>query len=386
MSPLFVKSATTYFWYFGVHGLAIPFLALFLNYRGFSSLAIGELLAIYTATRILGPTCWAMFADKTGKQLFVIRLGAFLAFACFCLLFWAQGYWPIAFALAMFSLFWTAILPQLEVMTNLAIKRSPKIYARIRLWGSLGFFFTSVVAGEVIDAYSPEAFTWLGFIILGCLWGSSLLLKQPRMTKQALQNTGSIFDKLLTKTFIWFFLAGLLLQISFGPYYSFFALYLRDLNYPSYAVGLLMGIGIFAEIAIFLILGTLFKHFSVKTLLVASLLLSAIRWYLTGHFADSVWLLAFAQCFHAFSFGMYHSASLQYLQSHFNRNQQNRGQAIYIAGVYGIGGALGAYVAGVFWAEGVGAQLAYNIAALAALFATGFALMLPSKNNVMNLR
>ncbi|MGJ8691878.1 MAG: MFS transporter [Thalassotalea sp.] len=377
MSPTFFKFSSTYFWYFCVHGLSIPFLALFLNYRGFSSLAIGELLAIYTATRIVGPTFWAMFADKTGKQLFVIRLGALLAFLCFSLLFWAKSYWSIAFALATFSLFWTAILPQLEVMTNRTIKRSAKIYARIRLWGSLGFVAAAVVAGEVIEQTSPEAFTWLGFIILGGLWLSSLSLKQPYMTKKSLSRVSSIYQKLICKKFIFFFVAGLLFQISFGPYYSFFALYLKDLQYPSYAVGAFMGIGIIAEIAIFLILGTLFKYFTIKTLLVLSIFLSAVRWYLTGQFADSILILAFAQLFHAFSFGMYHSASIQFLQGHFDANQQNRGQAIYIACVYGVGGAIGAYIAGLCWQEGSGSELAYNVAALAALVAGFIALMIP---------
>ncbi|GHE80266.1 MFS transporter [Thalassotalea profundi] len=382
MSSLFVKSSNTYFWYFAVHGLVIPFLALFLNYRGFSSLVIGELLAIYTASRIIGPTVWAIFADKTGKQLFVIRLGAFLAFACFSLLFWVQGYWPIAFALAMFSLFWTAILPQLEVMTNRAVKRSPKIYARIRLWGSLGFFVASVVAGEIIDVFSPEAFTWLGFIILLSLWGATLLLKQPRASIQSLVNNSSIFNKIFSKTFFWFFISGLLLQISFGPFYTFFALYLRDLDYPSYAVGLFLGVSVFAEIGIFLILGTLFKYFSLKSLLIVNLGFSAIRWFITGNFAESAWILGLAQCLHAFSFGMYHSVSIQYLQQHFNHNQQNRGQAIYIAGVYGIGGAIGAFVAGIYWQEGVGAQTAYELATYSAIIAIVFACFIPSKSTV----
>lgn len=383
MSPTFFKFSSTYFWYFCVHGLSIPFLALFLNYRGFTSLAIGELIAIYTATRIVGPTFWAMFADKTGKQLFVIRLGAFLAFICFAMLFWAQGYWSIAFALASFSLFWTAILPQLEVMTNQSIKRSAKIYARIRLWGSLGFVAAAVIAGEVIDQTSPEAFTWLGFIILGGLWLSSMSLKQPFVTKKSLTHVSSIYHKLATKRFICFFSAGLLLQISFGPYYSFFALYLKGLDYPSYAVGAFMGVGIVAEIGIFLILGFLFKSFSVKTLLVISIFMTAIRWYLTGQFADSIFILAFAQLFHAFSFGMYHSASIQFIQGHFEANQQNRGQAIYIACVYGVGGALGAYIAGVFWAEGTGSELAYTVAALSALVAGFIALMIPKKQTIL---
>lgn len=376
MSRLFVSFSSTYFWYFSIHGLTIPFLALFLHYRGFNSLAIGELLAIYTATRIIGPTSWAIFADKTGKQLFVIRLGGFLTLMSFCLLFWVEEYWSIAFALGLFSFFWTSILPQLEVMTNRSIKHSAKIYARIRLWGSLGFFASSLVAGEVIAQYSPEAFTWLGLIVLFMLWFSSLQLKQPRIDNKSFENTGSIFHKIFTKNFIVFFLAGVLLQISFGPYYSFFALYVHDLGYPSYAVGLLMGVGILAEIVIFLILGSLFQRYSLKHLLVASLFLSAIRWYITGSFSESIYWLVFSQCFHAFSFALYHSASIKFLQTHFSVNQQNRAQAIYIAGVYGLGGAIGAYVAGYFWLDGLGAVHSYNIAALFAFLAACIACFL----------
>lgn len=379
MSRLFVHFSSTYFWYFSIHGLTIPFLALFLHHRGFNSLAIGELLAIYTATRIIGPTCWAMFADKTGKQLFVIRLGGLLTLCSFCLLFFVKTYWSIAFALGLFSFFWTAILPQLEVMTNLSIRYSAKIYARIRLWGSVGFFASSLLAGEVIEYFSPEAFIWFGFVIILMLWLSSLALKQPKIFQKSLEYKNSIFQNLYNKNFILFFLSGVLLQVSFGPYYSFFALFVSDLGYPSYAVGLLMGIGILAEIVVFIFLAQLFKRYSIKQLLVLSLVFSAFRWYLTGNLSHELWWLIFSQGFHAFSFGLYHSASIKFLQEHFSANQQNRGQAIYIAGVYGLGGAIGAYIAGYFWLDGQGAVNSYNIAAGVALIAAFIACFL--RNN-----
>ena len=62
---------------------------------------------------------------------------------------------------------------------------------------------------------------------------------------------------------------------------------------------------------------------------------------------------------------------------HFNDDQQNRGQAIYIGGVYGLGGAIGAYIAGNVWQGGQGSELAYNLAALAALVGFLFVLFIP---------
>jgi PPP family 3-phenylpropionic acid transporter len=74
---------------------------------------------------------------------------------------------------------------------------------------------------------------------------------------------------------------------------------------------------------------------------------------------------------------LYHTASIQYIQRHFERSQQSRGQAIYIGGVYGLGGAMGAYVAGTLWLDGHGAITAFNFAAIMALSAALIALFIP---------
>jgi len=365
-SLLFIRSSFSYFWYFGLLGLLIPFLPVYLDGKNFSSVEIGEILAIITATKIVGPTLWAVLADKTGQQLGIIRIGALLACAFFTFLFWLNDYWPIVFCMATFSLFWTAILPQLEVMTLNSIRRSAKIYARIRLWGSIGFIFFAVLAGETIEQYSSEAFTTIGFIILFGLFLSTLWIKQSKIKPSQVTKVSSIKQKVFSVSFGVFFLTGLLLQFSFGPYYSFFALYLRDLHYLSFYVGVLISLGVIAEITIFIYAGSIFKHFTVKKILIFSLLITALRWFLMGHYGDLIGVMVLSQCIHAASFGLYHSASIQFLQHHFDKSQQNRGQAIYIGGVYGGGGAIGAYIAGVLWLDGAGATHAFNIAMIAA--------------------
>jgi PPP family 3-phenylpropionic acid transporter len=352
-------------------------MAVFLSGKGFTSLEIGEMLAIVTATKILGPSLWAIFADKSGKQLPIVRLGALLACMSFVFLFWINSYWTITFSLALFTLFWTAILPQLEVLTLNSIRRSGKIYARIRLWGSIGFIVLAVLAGEIIDRFSSDAFTYLGFFILLGLYGSTLLLKQPRAVKKLKQEDSNILHRVLNKGFIVFFMAGLMLQLSFGPYYSFFAMYLGDLSYPGYAIGLLIGVGVVAEIVIFIIAGELFKRFSLKNLIFISMLFTSIRWYFVSEFGSSLTILLLTQLIHAASFGLYHSASIQYIQQHFASDQQSRGQAIYIGGVYGIGGTLGAYFSGVLWLDGLGAQNTFLMAAVAAFIGAFFAIFIP---------
>lgn len=376
MSPLFAKLSTTYFFYCGAIGLIVPFLSVFLGQKGFSSLEIGEIIAIFTATKIIGPSFWASFADQSGKQLFVIRLGSLLTIISFCLLFYFESYWPISFSLALFGLFWTSILPQLEAMTSASIKGSAKIYARIRLWGSIGFIVVAIIAGEVLSRYQENAFIWIGLILLTGMSLTSLLLKQPRIFQQKSVIQTSIKKKILHKNFICFFTAGMLLQISFGPFYNFFAFYLNDLNYPSYAVGSLLGLGVLAEVVLFIYIGFFTKRFSVKKLLVISLAITALRWFLMGALGDVVIVMILTQLIHAFSYGVFHSSAMQFLKEHFTKKQQNRGQALYVGGVFGIGGALGAYVAGFAWLDGAGAVQSYYLAGSLALLATFIAMMI----------
>lgn len=350
-----------------------PYLSVFLDAKGFTSTELGEIFAIITATKIVAPSLWAVLADRTGKQLLIIRLGALFALASFSLLFWLTTYWPISFALALFSLFWTAVLPQLEVLTLNSVRRSSKIYARIRLWGSLGFIVLALIAGQVMEYFPIENFTFsftlMGSAILLLLLVSTLTIKPRRNIAKNKQASIAIYSKLTESSFIIFFIAGMLLQVSFGPYYGFFALFLRDLTYSGFAIGLLISLGVVAEIMVFIYAGMFFKAFSLKQLLIFSLATTALRWYLVAQFSGSVWILSFTQLMHAASFALYHSASMLFISEHFSPYQQSRGQAVYLGGVYGIGGAIGAYLAGILWLDGQGAETTFLVASCAALLA-----------------
>lgn len=377
---VFVRLSSSYFFYFALLGLISPFLAIFLDGKGFNSRQVGEILAIITATKIIAPSVWAILADKTGKPLLIIRLGAFLALLSFSVLFWVNHYWPIIFSLALFTLFWTAILPQLEVHTLNSIRHSNKIYARVRLWGSLGFIALAIIAGEVMSAFGYQTFTHIGMVILVGLFCSTLMLtlgKEASSTKKKLNENDAILSRLTDRRFISFFIAGLLLQVSFAPYYGFFALFLRDLHYSGLTIGLIIALGVVAEVVAFIYMGSLFKRFALNSLLVFSLAITGVRWILIPEVADSVLWLCIIQLSHAASFAIYHSASMQFISTHFSKTQQSRGQGFYLGGVYGIGGAVGAYVTGILWLDGLGTSNTFVMAGLSALL--GAIIMIFSK-------
>ena len=138
--------------------------------------------------------------------------------------------------------------------------------------------------------------------------------------------------------------------------------------YPGFTVGLLVSLRCcLLKIIAFIYMGSLFKNFTLKAILVFSLAITALRWFLVPQVADSIYLLACTQLIHAASFAVYHSASMRFLSVHFTKVQQGRAQAIYLGGVYGIGGAIGAYITGLLWLDGSGASTAFTFASFSAL-------------------
>ncbi|MFT4938172.1 MAG: PPP family 3-phenylpropionic acid transporter [Paraglaciecola sp.] len=382
--PAFAKSnlillSLTYLFYFGQLGVLVPYLGVFLDGRGFSSVEIGELFALITLSRILGPNLWASLADKSGKGLKVLRIGSFLTVVTFCLIFFVDGFWLLTLSFALMMMFWTAVLPQIEVLTLNCVKSNPTHYSYIRLWGSIGFILLTVFAGKMIDVFSSEAPIYISIVVLFAIFVFSLLLKEPDVSKVDDGDNASIWGKMRSWVFVCFILSAILLQISFGPYYGFFALYARDLGYSGEQTGGFIALGVAAEVIIFIMAGKLITFFGIKWILILSILLTALRWYLLAIFAESLVLLLLSQILHAFSFALTHAASIQFIHRHFGQNFQSRGQAIYISIAFGLGGAIGNYAAGGFWDQGQGAELAFSFAAIAALFSAGILFLVPAK-------
>ena len=134
----------------------MPYLGVFLDGRGFSSSEIGELFALITVARIAGPNLWAVLADKSGRPLRVLQLGALLTFGTFCLVFFVNGFWALTLSLGLMMLFWTAILPQIEGVTLSCVHGHASRYGRIRLWGSIGYILLTIFAGKMIDVFSVD--------------------------------------------------------------------------------------------------------------------------------------------------------------------------------------------------------------------------------------
>lgn len=360
----------SYFAYFSVLAVFVPYLAVYLDAVGFNSREIGELIAIITACRVFGPPLWATLADKSGRCLPYIRLGAGAGLVLFTALLWSSSYWWVALTMGLMSLFWSAILPQLEVLSLATLGERAELYSRIRVGGSFGFIFVSLVIGELLAATGAHRFPIYGAILVALLLISTWRLYEPTRVVAATilpQHRGSIWQRIKQRRFIAFLLSTTLLQASFAPFYAFFALYLTYLGYAPYAVGILIALGVVVEVGMFLIAGKTVVRFGIRNILVFCMLVTALRWGLMAQYAEVLWWLVLAQGLHAFSFALHHAAAIGFIHQHFPAHEQSRGQSFYVGFGFGAGGALGAWAAGLVWQEHVGASIGFAGAAALAL-------------------
>ncbi len=359
--------AITYWLYFGQLGVLVPYLGIFLDGRGFTSADIGQLFAIVTLSRIIGPSLWANVADKSGKPVVILRFGCLLTAVCFASVLFMQSFWGLALSFGLMMMFWTAVLPQLEVITLQTVAKTGTGYGQIRLWGSIGFIVMTVAVGKALDIYSSETPVYVILVVLFALFISTLFIQQEVNVSASKPVAGKFWQAVMQKPFIAFILASSFLQMSFGAFNGFFALYMRDLNYSGQQTGLLIALGVLAEIGIFLIARRLIAKWGVWRLLIICQLTSAIRWYMLAAWADNGMIVVVSQLLHALSFGLNHAVSVHFIHHYFAPQFQSRGQAIYISLAFGLGGAMGNFLSGQLWDQGSQAYLTFALSALLAL-------------------
>jgi len=365
-----------YFFYFGVLGALVPYWGLYLRSLGFGAAAIGNLTALFMLSRIVAPNVWAWVADHRETRMAVVRGAAFLALATYAGVFVGTGFWWLAAVMLAFSFFWNASLPLLEVFVMNHTASRPGAYAHVRLWGSIGFIVIVLALGLMIDSYgSWWVLPSIAVLMAGILF-FSLTLPDAEMKGHA-PHPEPLLRVILRPEVLMFLIACLLMQISHGPYYTFYSIYLESQGYSKTLIGSLWAFAVLCEIGVFLFMPRILGSYALRTVLVASFALAAVRWLLIGLFVQSLPTLLFAQVLHAATFGSFHAAGIQMVYRFFTGRHQHRGQAIYSTASFGVGGAIGSFYSGQTW-EALGAATTFGMASVAAAAAMLVALRLPS--------
>ena len=357
-----------FYWvYFASLGVVVPYWSLYLNSLGFDAKSIGELMAILMATKIVAPYLWSWIADHTGHCMKIIRIASILSAITFLGVFLNSSFWWLVLVMLLFSFFWNATLPQFEANTMNHLGENTHKYSVVRLWGSLGFVFSVIIIGSLLDDFGYQLVPISIFVLYVLIVLSSYLVSDAPQKKMHIKQ-GAISKVLKQPHVIALLIVCFLMQMSHGPYYTFYSIYLKQFNYSSSTLGWLWALGVIAEIILFMFMHKLMPRYGLGLLLKIALLLTGLRWLLIGTFIENLPTVIFAQCLHAASFGLYHAVAIELFHRNFQGKLQGRGQALYSAISFGAGGAVGTLISGAFW-EAYSPLVIFNGAAITAFLA-----------------
>jgi len=313
------------------------------------------------ATRIVAPNVWGWIADHSASRMRIVRVSGLLAAILFAGVLLNDSYVWLLLVIAAYSFFWYASLPQFEATVLGHLGPDAHRYSAIRLWGSIGFILAVAGIGVVLDKYGSDQLPPFILLFLVGAWAVSLFTPDsPKPPGQA--NAPSLSTVLRQPAVLALLAICFLMQASHGVYYGFFTLFLENHGYSRTLVGQLWALGVIAEIGIFVVMHRLLPRFGVRLLLLVTLVLAALRWLLIGLGVESIAIVLFAQLLHAFTFGVFHSATISVVHRIFPGQLQGRGQALYSSLGYGAGGAVGTLASGYIWSS-VGAVYAFVFAA-----------------------
>ncbi len=363
--------ALFFFAYYGYVGVFSPYASLYFADKGMAAAQIGVLMSLMQVMRIFGPNLWGWVADRRQQRVSVLRITAIAAVTTFSGMFFGQSFTQFLIVMVAVNLFTSAQGPLSEALMLSEMRGDLTHYGKLRLWGSIGFILTVMLAGTLLDWYGIGLMPWIALALLALVLVSSFRM-QETSHGDTHHDAPSVLALLRRREVIAFFISTFLMIAAHASLYVFYSLYLAQIGYNNTVIGLMWSLGVIVEIVFFFYQAPIFKRFGIKKLMIASLLIAVVRFLLIGFGAQSLILLLLAQVMHAATFGVHHSASVATLQRWFSGPLQARGQALYTSISYGLGGTLGGLILGGLW-DTFGSQTVYLMAAMLALAGAGAA-------------
>ncbi len=348
MQTSLFRYALFYFFYYGALGAYTPYIGRWVQALGHNGYVVGAMLVLWYGSRVIAPPAWSALLRRSQRPGLWLVAGSTLTLASFLCFTRVHATCTLLTVMAVFGLFYNALMPQFESMTLAALGTRSGDYGRVRVWGSIGFLFVAGSYGWLLDHLGSLAFPWVTAPLFIAMVVAAWLHRgdRPAPPAQTLAEVGHLWKRPGVRRFL---LVALLMQAGFGAFYVFYTLHLHAQGYSGATIGLLWALGVTIEIMMFWMAPRLIARYGAQSLMSFCLAVTILRWTVTGLFAPILWLMFAAQLFHAFSFAAFHASCMRQIADLFPGKHAIGGQSLYFGFSSGVGGVLGAAIASVLW-------------------------------------
>lgn len=350
------KFGLNYFLFFSTIAVIAPYLQVILKTKGFSPTGIGLLLGFYELSGIAGPLLAGWIAEKIGRYrllmlVFSLAVGGLLFFLGLSSSFVCAG-----FSLVLFGLFYRPIPSLQDALASRVLHNPVKSYGNVRIWGSIGFVFISLVLQFTGFPDVPSSFgiIFVFSVFAFFLFLSTLMLPEVHQVSEqsekenehlVLQNGNSphLFSG-LTLPFLLALITAFFIKMGLTGYYSFFSLFLQN-TYHLQSVSGIWAIGALAEIPMILWGSRLVTRFGPAAMLTLSVIGASLRLFIYASGLPLQVILA-AQLLHAFSFGLIHITMISIINHTIRPHRRAFAMSLYGGIGFGLAGFIGSSISG----------------------------------------
>ncbi len=329
------------FSYFSL-GSLLPLLSQYLLSIGFNGIQIGTITASGLLAGILTTPLWGMACDRTGKNKKILLILLSCPSIISLILMSVHQYYIILILYVVIYMFQNSIFP---VMDSIVLGHTSD-FGRIRLWGAIGFAFGVFISGIIAEKAGLQVI----FIIYSAFLLIAILFLSKIHTTDHKESTLNHFEGLnqlfKNKKYLLFIFAAFFIQgpiIAHNTYFSI--LY-------TYVGGTIAGVGItfflfcISEAPVMLLLKKSERYFSIENLIMASMIISVLRWYWYSTAPPPAQLIG-TFILQGIVNGIFIVMAMRYISTITRKETKSTAIAIYSSVCNGLGAMVCQYIGGI---------------------------------------
>lgn len=353
--------ALYYFVFFAALGIFWPFFSLYLQAVGLRPSEISRLLALSPVMGLVAPPIFGLWADARQARGWILRGGTIAAAVLFSGFLVARGELMLWLVTGAFFFARSPLIPLVDASALECVRAHGGSYARLRVWGSLGFLIAVEAGGFILDWWGLEAVLASTAVGLFVAAGAAFAMPAP----PPVENPGALTAaRRVLAPDAWPLVAAIVLgQAGNATYDACFSLQLKGLGYSAKFVGTSWAVGTGAEVLLMFGIQPVLARLGASRLFALSLAVAALRWFLIGRLVSATAILAL-QPLHGITFGFFYVAGVTLMKERGGHDAPSAAQGLFAA-LLSVGATAGMAIAGPLF-ERASAPAAFGFAATAA--------------------
>jgi PPP family 3-phenylpropionic acid transporter len=352
-----------------------PFRPIYYGGYGVTDLQIGIIAAISAIVGVFATSVWGSFSDRVGRRK------PFIAFGCIVFASTMIAYTLVSSfeAFLIVNVFGSLLAPSSMALLAASVfelassEKKATIYARYRIWGSVGWIITTSFLGFLISAYGIKAAFYLAAALFLLAMLNSLRIvesKKPQTLSAGRISVAPIKELAKERKLLVFLVILSLLFITFSMISVFLPLYLKFLGASPELISITFAVPAILEIPIMLYAGRLSDKIGRKPLLALGSSVTSLRYFLYTT-TPNPFLILPIHSLHAFGYGLADVISTTSISDILPSGKQGIGQTLYASGVLSVADIIGPLVGGII-SNMLGLRVMFYVASLLAMTSTTF--------------